>query len=321
MISVIVPVYNSEKYLRRSIDSLLAQTSIADLELLFIDDGSTDNSMKILGEYSERYKSVRVFHQENKGVSSARNYGLREAKGDYIAFFDADDQADPRLYEKLLKLIKKYKADISVVDYSMCFADGTQKKHRKTVFRLLKDRYSVLNCFFKTNEIGINVFDKLFKRSIICDLSFPEGYAIGEDMYFMYGALKEADRVAINSRESLYKYMINDESAMTSRFRDSNLDAVRLAKKIAKDKALPAGLYGYAKANYIHEICKMLRIKYRDEGKNVSDKEVRSYIKDMKRYSLIKAMHYMSRKHFAALLLMKTSPALYDKVYNMLKLG
>ena len=133
MISVIVPVYNCEAYLDESIQSLIRQTYFEHLEIIFIDDGSKDNSAKIINKYTEKYSNMRLVRQTNSGVSAARNRGIEVVSGEYIAFFDADDIAERRLYEKLFELIEDNDADMSCVNYSMCFDDGTIKVHKPQI--------------------------------------------------------------------------------------------------------------------------------------------------------------------------------------------
>ena len=113
MISVIVPVYKVEPYLRQCVDSILGQT-YRDIEVLLIDDGSPDRCGEICEEYAGKDARVRVFHTENNGLSSARNLGLREAKGEYIGFVDSDDWIDPDMYEILLRRIEESGTNVSV---------------------------------------------------------------------------------------------------------------------------------------------------------------------------------------------------------------
>ena len=113
MISVIVPAYNVEKTIKRTLDSILKQT-YSELEVVIIDDGSTDHTGKIIDWYQKKYpKKIRVFHVPNEGVTAARMRGVRAAKGTWIGFVDGDDEIDPDMYEKLLKNALKYHADIS----------------------------------------------------------------------------------------------------------------------------------------------------------------------------------------------------------------
>lgn len=321
VISVIIPVYNCEQHLKESIASLLSQSIINAIELIFIDDGSTDKSYDLLLELTEKHDNCKVFHQDNQGVSSARNRGLKEAKGDYIAFFDADDYAEPTLYEKLFSLATENDADISIVDYCMVFPDGTVRKHRPEIHRVWTDKEELLKSFFVSNDICPNPVDKLFRRGIVQEIQYPEGFAIGEDMFFVFEALKRANKVVLDSKESLYRYQIRAGSAMTSKFSDKHMDPVRLSKKMTGDPELPESLRNYAEANYIHEICKMMRIAYKEKDQIEQSEEMGSYIQCFRNYSVIKAYQCMSKKHWIALCLMKMSPGLYNVLYTKLKIG
>ena len=117
-ISVIVPVYNTEKYLPRCIDSILAQT-FTDFELLLIDDGSTDNSGRICGEYALKDKRIKVVHKENGGVSRARNLGIDNAQGEYLSFIDSDDYIRPTMYSELIAIADKYNVDLVSSDIEL----------------------------------------------------------------------------------------------------------------------------------------------------------------------------------------------------------
>ena len=320
MISVIVPVYNCEKYLIDSINSIVNQTIFKDLEVIFVDDGSVDNSLKILKEYEAKFNNIQVFHQENKGVSAARNLGVRKAKGEYIAFFDADDIARPQLYEKLLCLIEEYHVEISVVDYSMVFDDGTEKKHRTSTVQVLTDHEEILEQYLRNGLICTNPVDKMFKAELVKTILFPEGYAIGEDMYFLYQVLKRANSIVIDSSESLYLYQLRNNSAMKRKFYERFFDSVKLSKMMAEDMRNSRKLAFYGEANYIHEICKMLCIYYIN-GIDEHYIEVKNYLKDLNNYSYRKAFRYMNKKHFIALVLMRLSPSFYIKVYRFSKIG
>ena len=122
-ISIIVPVYQVEKYIRQCIESILAQT-FTDFELILVDDGSKDNSGKICDEYAEKDKRIRVIHKENDGLSDARNKGLDNASGNYFMFVDGDDYISPNMAECLYKKISEAKADIAACNYRYIFEDG-----------------------------------------------------------------------------------------------------------------------------------------------------------------------------------------------------
>ena len=321
LITVIVPVYNCEKYLERSIKSLISQTFFENIEFIFVNDGSIDNSVAIIKKYIDKYENFKIIEQENKGVSSARNIGLLNSKGKYIAFFDADDVAEPMLYEKLYSLIVNNNVDISIVDYCMVFGDGTEKKHRASFVKRMDDKTEIMKSFFYEGLICTNPVDKMFKRNVVENILFPEGYAIGEDMFFVYKTLKVANSIVIDSTKALYRYCLHSESAMKKEFSDKHLDSVFLAEKIFKEFEIKDKLYRYAEANYMHEICKMFGLLYRSKAEDRFIQETLCYKEKLNSYSIFKAIRYMNIKHMIALELMKISPHIYERIYRILKVG
>lgn len=321
IVSVIIPVYNCEDYLRDSFRSIAEQTIFEQLEIIIVDDGSVDNSLVIEMEFASKYKNIKVITQLNQGVSVARNTGIKEAKGNYIVFFDADDYAAPTLYERLLELCVVESADISIVDYKMRFIDGNEIKHRNTVKNKWTDMDEALISFFKENLICTNSVDKMFSAKIVKQIKFPEGYSIGEDMYFVYRAITMANSIVVDSSECLYTYCLRHGSAMKSSFSRKHIDAVLLANEIVSDFDNSTVLYEYAYANYIHEICKMLALLNKSGKFCLFREDIIKYQKDLKKYSITDSLKYMSKKHVVAILLMKISPSIYQLVYNTLKVG
>ena len=160
LISIIVPVYKVEKYLRRCIDSILAQT-YQNIEVLLVDDGSPDNSGAICDEYADKDSHVRVFHKPNGGVSSARNLGLMEAKGQYIGFVDADDYIDKTMYEVLLDNLLQEQADISICSYNQEDKNGVFHKHwpREDYLTITGDRQ--IECLISNQYYTCSCWDRL----------------------------------------------------------------------------------------------------------------------------------------------------------------
>lgn len=321
MISVIVPVYNCGKYLIDSINSLINQTIFDQLEIIFVNDGSTDDSEIILRSYVDSYSNIKVYTQSNNGVSVARNVGIENCNGDYICFFDADDVAKPELYEKLLKTVKTYDADMAIVDYSMVFPDGVKRRHRKSVTKVLSGKDAIMKEFFAGSLICTNPVDKIFRTDMIRDITFPKGYAIGEDMFFIYQVLRRVNKVAIDSTESLYLYCLRSDSAMKNLFSDKHIDSVRLSKQILKQLNTSDYSYKYAEANYIHEICKMLDLYMRSHSPKEYNDVINSYKKELKDYNIRKALLCMNKKHFIAFLLMRFFPKIYLWLYRTLRIG
>lgn len=127
IVSLVIPVYNAGKYLEQCLDSVVKQTIFPDMEIITVNDGSTDNSLDILNRYSDRYPNIKVYTQENKGIALTRKEGYSHCSGDYIAMMDDDDFAEPDMYEKLLKSAKENDADYVYCNYSFYPAETSTK--------------------------------------------------------------------------------------------------------------------------------------------------------------------------------------------------
>jgi len=221
-ISVIVPVYNVEKYLPRCVDSILGQT-FCDFELILIDDGSTDSSGRICDDYAAHDSRIRVIHQENRGQAAARNRALDIAQGEYIGFVDSDDYIHPQMYEILMRHAREHDADISVCCcrivhqggmYASLGADGCVPWSGKDFLK-----HCLLNHVGKKPWV---LWDKIFRRSCFASLRMPEG-RINEDNAVVYKALYEAACV-VDCGEELYYYFQHDQSTVNQRFAKKHLD-------------------------------------------------------------------------------------------------
>ncbi len=183
VISVCVAVYNSREYLPGSIDSILSQT-YDNLEVILVDDGSTDGSELICDEYGRKDARVRVIHKSNGGLYTTRNAGIEAATGDYICFMDGDDYLDPDAYEHMLSALIAENADLSVVRYRLIYENG-ETSDKSTDRVLVFDGAEVLEQFLLEDEavlIQNCAWNKLYKRSMIKDLRFPDRWY--EDMLY-----------------------------------------------------------------------------------------------------------------------------------------
>lgn len=210
-ISVIVPVYKAEKYLHRCVDSILAQT-FTDFEVLLIDDGSPDRSGEICDEYAQKDARVRVFHKDNAGVSSARNLGLDNAKGEWVTFVDSDDWVHEDFIKKRFELALVDDADIAYCDIEYVYS--TQNVYAKMAEQV-EGKASTVNSWIlsRTTYSPIilarkNLFDKY-------DLRYIEGLRFGEDFNLIIKLVMYANKVS-HIKEALYYYnKQNEGSAMT----------------------------------------------------------------------------------------------------------
>lgn len=205
-ISILVPVYNMERYLRQCLDSIRNQT-FKDWECILVDDGSKDSSPAICDEFAREDSRFRVIHKTNGGLSSARNVALKEAKGDYIGFVDSDDWIEPGMYEKLYNLITDNDADISMVGYRTEYKGRHSVKHIVSNEKVIGREDAMRGICY--DRLPNYVWNKLHARHIInCD--FPEGRNF-EDIYVYNQWLRNVKRMAI-SPEPLYHYRMRKGS-------------------------------------------------------------------------------------------------------------
>ena len=219
-LSIIVPVYNVEKYLEECVDSLLNQT-LQDLEIFLVDDGSTDRSGAIADRFAkENPDRVHTLHLENGGQGRARNAALPMASGDYVGFVDSDDWIERDMYEKLLDRAEKTGADVVVCDFLEHYADG---------------REQTLPACFQDHPLSAagSSCNKIFRRSLVGDLRFPEGLWY-EDFYFSAVMLLRSKRTEFIP-EPLYVYRRGQESTMHNNNARKNLDMLKIMELIERE--------------------------------------------------------------------------------------
>ena len=234
MISVIIPVYNVDKYLERCILSIVQQT-YRDLEIILIDDGSTDDSGKICDSWAERDERIVVKHIYNSGVGIARNTALDMANGKYIAFVDADDWIDLDMYELMVKAIQESKSDICVGGYilSTIEHDVCPDPHK---YKIYSRNEVILTVFapYRNTEIGWEVCDKLFSASLLKKCRFKSGNVIAEDKLIFWQLMKRTNKVCHIALHK-YHYFMREGSAVHKITLKHIQDDVAVAEFIYKD--------------------------------------------------------------------------------------
>lgn len=205
-ISVIIPVWNAHDYLNKCVDSILGQT-YSNLEVLLVDDGSSDDSFAICEKYAEQDARVRVFHKENGGQASARNYALEHATGDFIGFVDNDDWILPTMYERLHELMVEYNADVGRCDDIQGEMQKSVSAPDATILVTESEEYFGL---LYQDIWGGHVTDRLFRREVIGESRFPYSKTI-EDMRFMRTILPNIRR-EVATDEKLYFYTIRQDN-------------------------------------------------------------------------------------------------------------
>lgn len=249
MISVIVPIYNVMNYLQQCLESIIQQT-YTNLEIILVDDGSTDQSGAICDLYKEKDSRIAVIHKKNGGLSDARNTGLNICKGEYISFVDSDDYLSPYFYEILLGVAEKKNCDIVALKEGVNFWDGEEAP----VLAKSKEEFSV--CYLNSHdvlermlyqEIEIGAPFKIYKREVFDNIRFPVGY-LYEDVATTYKPFFNAKECAIVEAD-IYAYRKRRDSIIRQSFSSKKMICLDIFDQLVNDEQLKdAGLQKAAKS-------------------------------------------------------------------------
>ena len=312
LISVIVPVYNPGKYFRRCLDSLIGQT-YQNLEILLIDDGSTDGSGTICDEYAARDSRIVCVHQPNGGVSKARNKGLSIAHGDYYSFPDSDDYLEPDTYAYLLQRMEQHQADAVNFEYYVTYPS------HETVHKLSEKYYGL----FDTEGAHRVVLagepfccNKLYAKKLIEGLRFREDVFRGEDSLFAHYALEKAERVWFDQRP-LYHYVQSEESACRGAFRPNQLSAIKLYDAYAP---LYQERYPSLYQQFLVNMSDLLISLYYDMWADRKDykKEQKDLVKEYRLHYKQIDLHAIGRSKRRKLGLFRMSPCVFSILHKAL---
>ncbi len=266
-LSVIVPVYNAEKFLRRCLDSLVGQT-VGDYELILVNDGSTDSSQTIIDEYAAaRPELITAVTVPNGGQGRARNAGLNLARGDWLGFVDSDDWVDAGMYEKLLSAAERQGADMAVCGMLGCHDGG--RRESLPVWREGRP----------LSAAG-SVCNKLFKRAAVGQLRFPEGLWY-EDFAFSARLILEAEKIAFVD-EDLYFYRLGHSSTMNNSNTRKNLDIITIMEGLKGPTLAKGGRDGFEELLINHvllETVKRLAAQDTPDRREVTA-EIRAYVRE-----------------------------------------
>ena len=228
VISVIVPVYNVEKYLHRCVDSVLVQT-FTDFELILVDDGSPDNCCKICDEYAEKDHRIQVIHKENGGLSDARNAGIdwafANSDSEWITFIDSDDWIHPRYLEALYDAVKKTGCEISICAYEETTGDNPQVDESQLEAEIVNTE----DFFCEHNVNAVIACAKLYKKELFREIRYPVG-KLHEDEFTTYKLLFQYENCAFVN-QPLYFYFMNTDSITKSVWTPKRLDSIEALKE------------------------------------------------------------------------------------------
>ncbi len=225
-VSVVVPVYNVEKYLKRCLDSLVNQT-LKDIEIIIVNDGSLDNSPKICEEYKRKYSNIKYISQENQGLSAARNAGIEIAIGDYIGFVDSDDFVKEDMFSFLYNNAIENNVEISCCGHETYYDDNTTKLNTKKGIKKLYSKEEALDYFLLQEYFDVVTWNKIYKRELFKNIRFPVG-KIYEDIQTIYKLIYLSDGLYFDSTPKYFYYKRKD-SISNAKF---NKDTLKLINYI-----------------------------------------------------------------------------------------
>lgn len=234
-ISVIIPVYNVEKYIEKCLKTILNQT-YKNIEIILIDDGSTDNSGKICDIYAKKDNRIKVKHIKNKGVSNARNIGILEASGDYITFVDSDDYLEFSTYQKVINFFEKENVDICVFNYYLVKNSHIKIHHNKNRIPKIMDVNTYLSIMC-TNNFGGMMWNKVYKKKLLLNnqINIDNHLTILEDLLFNCELCEENTSLKVGYlNKAYYYYVVREGSTLNQLFSEKSLDSIYAQIKIIK---------------------------------------------------------------------------------------
>lgn len=307
LLSIIVPVYNKVEYIDACINSILNQT-FKDFELILVNDGSTDGSALKCEKYTSDSR-VKVLHQENKGVSMARNYGLAESSGSFIGFIDSDDTIDNDMYEILIRNACLYKADISVCSMKCINPLKKQKFLGKNKAVEVYNKDEALSLSLK-GRFWASANNKIYKAEIAKNIEF-EG-KVNEDLFYTFLAFSEANKTVFQDVEK-YKYYVRSNSVSISKFNPSYMETIYTSRKIVEiiSRKMKSHLEDAQSLDFSNNIS-MLNLLLLAGTKNYY-KEYDLVKNNLNQYSgFLKNTNSISKKQRYAYYIFKRSPKAYS---------
>lgn len=223
LITIVIPVYNVEKYIDRCVESIINQT-YKNLEIILVDDGSSDNSPKICDEYEKKDKRIKVIHKENSGPSDARNIAIEKAKGKYISFVDSDDWLPKNSVEMLYKIILEKKVDIACGDIQEVFSKTTITQENDCQKINVFTNEEALEKLMYLQEFSNSASAKIYSLELFKNIRFPKGRYY-EDLHTTYKVFAKAKKIA-QIENVVYYYFQNDSSIMHKKFTSKRYEAL-----------------------------------------------------------------------------------------------
>ena len=286
LISVIIPVYNVESYLERCINSVINQT-YTNLQIILVDDGSTDNSGSLCDSFATKDIRILVIHKVNGGLSSARNAGIKIAEGNLIGFIDSDDWITIDMYEYLLQILTDYDADVAQVSYINVSNNKIYKYIKKTNYNVvcINNRRDILSTYLingMSNNKSYPACTKLYKKKLFSNIAFPEGQKY-EDMATNYDILSKASKYVISDK-ICYFYFASPQSITRNGFVLSDFDILKVGEQIREKSYLDPVLRTLGEMTYARTcfVCIGKMLKFGTSNIDITPSQIYNLIISMR---------------------------------------
>lgn len=310
LVSIVIPVYNVEKFLSNCLESVINQT-YKNLEIICVNDGSTDNSRKILEHYAKKDKRVKVFDKENGGLSDARNFGVQHSHGEYIAFVDSDDKLVKTMYDVLLNNAINNNCDISVCGYYFINPTINHTSYKSDDIFVLNSS-DALDMLYDTNNFGNFAWNKLYKRELFADIKFPLGKKY-EDIWVMHKLYDKANQIVFCDTP-LYYYYSRVESILGKENIDTVIDyfegmiyRANSPISIGRMKYIAKTLYKRILKSQMFLFDKNIKTSKKSELKEILDFCIFNYCNSK----------YLSKKDYRKITLCKNFPYIFKIFYSL----
>lgn len=318
-LSIIVPVYNVEKYLDKCIVSILNQ-DYEDFELILVNDGSTDRCIEICNKYLSKDKRIVLINKSNGGLSSARNAGLDIARGKYIGFVDSDDWIEKDMYSTLLNIANKYESDIVQCEYQSVVEDDYKINNKQSILNHFTNLQAIDQMYGDRYISATVSWNKIYNKNLFKDIRFPIG-KLHEDEFTTYKLLYKSKKVTYTSKK-LYYYRQTPNSIMNSKFSIRRLDIIQALeeKKIFIESLEQKKLYTKTIRYYndmminIYLACERDMLNNKVHLLNIKNKFNENY------YEILRMITRFKFKHILKFTLFYISPSLYKRIDRLKRL-
>ena len=319
MVTIVVPVFNMESYLKRCVEALLAQTE-QDLEILLVDDGSTDSCPAMCDDFGRRYPQIKVVHKKNGGLSSARNAGIERASGEFVVFPDPDDWTEPNYIECFVDLARKYSADLVCAGHYVDFTQSSRPANLDASLRVM-NKLEALRALVTPPAMEGFAWNKLYRLDTVRrhGLRFTDATGETEDMAFVYQYLKYCETICFAPEQRTYHYCQREESATNTTFSQKQLQNINIYEVMIQE-GLDPELVEAAKIRIcdtsLNQLWRARNASIRDRS---SEKLLRGRIRKYRNDFLRSSKVSLGRK--AQCVCASLSPAIYCQLKNVFTKG